>query len=59
LWLAEKRLYHRDKGIIVKERDDVISSSRYALMMRRFAIMKPNSSRSRVGGGGREGGWMA
>jgi hypothetical protein len=49
LWLAEKRLYHREKGIIVKERDDVISSSRYALMMRRFAITKPNTSRSSRG----------
>lgn len=59
LWLAEKRLYHRDKGIIVKERDDVISSSRYALMMRRFAITKPNASRvSRGGGSGREQGWL-
>ena len=36
-WLGEFRLYHRDNGRIVKERDDLISSSRYALMMRRFA----------------------
>lgn len=36
-WLEERRLYHRKEGKIVKERDDVISASRYALMMLRFA----------------------
>jgi phage terminase large subunit-like protein len=42
LWLGEFRLYHRKDGLIVKLKDDVISSSRYGLMMRRFAITKPN-----------------
>lgn len=37
LWFEEFRLYHRKDGKIVKERDDVISASRYALMMKRFA----------------------
>lgn len=41
-WLEERRLYHRKDGKIVKERDDVISASRYALMMLRFACTKPN-----------------
>ena len=41
-WFGEFRLYHRDNGRIVKERDDLISSSRYAMMMRRHAIVKPN-----------------
>lgn len=36
-WVEEFRLYHRDDGKIVKERDDLISASRYALMMKRFA----------------------
>lgn len=36
-WLEEFRMYHRKDGKIVKERDDVISASRYALMMKRFA----------------------
>lgn len=36
-WLEEFRLYHRDKGLIVKERDDLLSASRYAMMMLRFA----------------------
>ena len=40
-WLEERRLYHRKDGKIVKERDDAISASRYALMMRRFAKTKP------------------
>jgi phage terminase large subunit-like protein len=37
-WLEERRLYHRKDGKIVKERDDVISASRYALMMLRHAV---------------------
>ena len=40
-WLEERRLYHRKDGKIIKERDDLISSSRYAYMMRRHAITKP------------------
>lgn len=36
-WLDEFRLYHRDKGVIVKERDDLMSATRYGLMMLRFA----------------------
>jgi hypothetical protein len=41
LWLEEFRLYHRKDGRVVKERDDLISASRYGLMMIRFAITKP------------------
>lgn len=40
-WLEERRMYHRKDGKIVKERDDVISASRYAMMMLRFARTKP------------------
>jgi phage terminase large subunit-like protein len=39
-WLEEFRLYHRDDGKIVKERDDLLSASRYALMMKRFATVE-------------------
>jgi phage terminase large subunit-like protein len=39
-WIEEFRLYHREDGKIVKERDDLISASRYALMMKRFADVK-------------------
>lgn len=40
-WFGEFRLYHREEGRIVKTNDDLISASRYALMMRRFASVKP------------------
>lgn len=43
-WLEEFRLYHRKDGKIVKERDDVISASRYALMMKRMATVKNTTS---------------
>lgn len=46
-WMDEFRLYHRKDGVIVKEFDDLISSSRYAYMMRRFA--RPDKG-SRFGG---------
>ena len=42
-WLQEFRLYHRIDGLIVKERDDRISASRYGMMMLRYATTKPNS----------------
>ena len=34
-WLEEFRMYHRRDGLLVKENDDAISASRYALMMKR------------------------
>jgi phage terminase large subunit-like protein len=40
-WLEEFRLYHREAGRIVKRNDDLISASRYAYMMRRFASVRP------------------
>jgi phage terminase large subunit-like protein len=45
-WLEEYRLYHRKDGKIVKERDDLLSSSRYGLMMMRHAVQekKPEPS---------------
>jgi hypothetical protein len=36
-WWDEFRMYHRKDGIIVKERDDLMSATRYACMMLRFA----------------------
>lgn len=39
-WVEEFRLYHRSDGRIVKERDDLLSASRYALMMKRFAVQR-------------------
>lgn len=40
-WLGEFRLYHRVDGLIVKERDDRLSASRYGMMMLRHAVTKP------------------
>jgi hypothetical protein len=37
VWLNEFRMYHRKDGLIVKERDDVMDATRYAVMMLRFA----------------------
>jgi phage terminase large subunit-like protein len=36
-WFEEFRLYHRKDGQIVKQTDDLMSATRYAMMMRRFA----------------------
>lgn len=43
-WFEEFLLYHRKDGQIVKEMDDLISASRYALMMKRFAKVKPSNT---------------
>ncbi|ASP92774.1 terminase large subunit domain-containing protein [Sinorhizobium meliloti] len=43
-WFEEFRLYHRKDGKVVKERDDVISASRYGLMMKRFAKVKAEAA---------------
>lgn len=43
-WLEERKVYHRKDGIIVKKKDDVISASRYALMMLRHAKTRPSAS---------------
>jgi phage terminase large subunit-like protein len=36
-WFAEFRVYHRKDGRVVKRDHDLISASRYAMMMRRYA----------------------
>lgn len=58
LWLAEFRLYHRKDGLIVKIKDDVISSSRYAYMMRRLAKTKPKPAAPKLAPA-HAGGWMS
>lgn len=45
-WLEERRLYHRVKGKVIKERDDVICASRYAMMMLRYADAKATAPRA-------------
>lgn len=44
-WMQEFRLYHRKDGKVVKEMDDCISASRYALMMKRKARVRPVEKR--------------
>ena len=36
-WFEEYRMYHREKGLVVKERDDLMSATRILIMMLRFA----------------------
>lgn len=40
-WFEEFRLYHRKKGLVVKERDDLMAATRYGVMSLRFAKTKP------------------
>jgi phage terminase large subunit-like protein len=43
-WLREFRLYHRKDGVIVKLKDDYMSATRYAMMMRRYALSQAEAS---------------
>jgi hypothetical protein len=43
-WLEEFRMYHRKDGKIVKERDDLMSATRYGIMMLRFAEVERDKS---------------
>jgi hypothetical protein len=54
-WFDEFRLYHRKDGKIVKERDDLLSATRYAVMMKRYAEVEPTA---RKGAPARRGSWM-
>jgi phage terminase large subunit-like protein len=54
-WFEEFRLYHRKDGKVVKEMDDLMSATRYALMMLRFAKTEPKQIERRRPRGG---GWM-
>jgi phage terminase large subunit-like protein len=44
-WFEEFNLYHRKEGIIVKEAEDLMSATRYALMMKRMAQIKAAAKR--------------
>ena len=41
-WFSEFRLYHRKDGRVVKQMDDLLSATRYGVMMRRHAETKPS-----------------
>lgn len=42
-WFEEFRNYHREKGQIVKQKDDLISATRYLEMMLRHAVVAPSA----------------
>lgn len=63
-WFEEFELYHRKDGLIVKLNDDLISASRYDMMMRRLWVVqkKPRKHRDEEYGPGPRNdglGWMA
>jgi phage terminase large subunit-like protein len=43
-WLEEYSMYHRKDGLLVKDGEDAISASRYAMVMRRFGQSKASSA---------------
>lgn len=43
-WFEEFRLYHRKDGLVVKDGDDLLSATRYALMMKRMAKNQEQST---------------
>lgn len=47
-WFDEFRLYHRKDGKIVKMNDDLLSATRYALMMKRRAKAKTLPQHARI-----------
>jgi hypothetical protein len=44
-WFEEFRTYHREDGEIVKLKDDLMSATRYAVMMLREAKVQPNGAK--------------
>src|SRR5262245_65345183 len=57
-WWEEFRLYHRKDGKVVKEGDDLMCATRYALMMLRFASTKAAYDKFRGPLNYRKQGWM-
>lgn len=55
-WFEEFRLYHRKDGLIVKKSDDVMSATRYGIMMRRFAAIQTRKRQQPLQQS--SGGWM-
>jgi hypothetical protein len=48
-WFEEFRMHHRKDGKIVKLDDDLISATRYAMMMKRFAVVNMKQPARRHG----------
>jgi phage terminase large subunit-like protein len=51
-WFEEFRLFHRKDGKVVKEGDDLLSATRYGVMMLRFAEQIYRKNRTRRGARG-------
>ena len=60
-WFEEYRLYHRKDGKVEKIYDDLLSATRYAWMMRRFAVPEGGEqyAEETYDYDSREGGWMS
>jgi len=56
-WFEELRLYHRKEGIIVKTNDDLLSATRYAMMMKRASKLKERPKAKLIPN--HSAGWMA
>lgn len=61
-WFEEFNLYHRKEGLIVKEHDDLLAATRYAMMMKRFAKtrqdLKPRRERVMLEAPSSPNSWM-
>lgn len=57
-WFQEFNLYHRKDGLIVKKGDDLMSATRYAMMMRRYAKLRQEGSK-KLHVQGESRGWMS
>lgn len=55
-WFEEFRMYHRKDGQIVKVMDDLLSATRYAIMMKRFAMTEYEANPQPAGFGNPFGG---
>jgi len=58
-WFDEFRLYHRKDGRVYKEGDDLMSATRYAVMMLRYARTSIPPQPRRYRGYAGADGWMA
>jgi phage terminase large subunit-like protein len=62
-WFQEFNMYHREDGQIVKKRDDLLSATRYAMMMKRFAKtrqeLKPRRERVMMESVSSPNSWMS
>lgn len=47
-WFQEKRLYHRKDGVIIDRNDDIMSATRMAFVMRRYARTRPMTTVKKV-----------